>query len=455
MPFAFILPLPHFRIRSFIDQVELIPDNFSAGVDTTISCGQPATLVGGDYCMVSDLTILYTWTDEADNPLLVYRVRKNLDGSTDIFSGASGTDTLSAIPAVEVIPLLSTTYTLHREIAPGSASGLELCLTAGDLTITVEAIEPEDPDFTYDNSACNLEVSFNAISEHEVHYWDFDGLGSSTLADPVFTFPGTGVYTVSHIAGDSCVTAETEQEVLVLLPPDAGFDYDLTQCTGPFVVEAEVDADLAGNTYVWLFDGNSPQNTATATHTFYTPGEHKIKLTVTNACGTDAEEITIFIEDCTGTEACVCDSTNTIGEEGVTTKVSEAIEDSLLLPLIQANTTPQQVCIAGKLQLDQPYNFFNSTLRMLPGASIEVTDGITFGIVNSFLHGCDEMWRGIEVEAGGAIKTVVNTTIADAQYGVYFESGGGGTIDETRFLRNFVGIYQAQTPVLINTHLLR
>jgi len=262
----------------------------------------------------------------------------------------------------------------------------------------------------------------------------------------------TGVYTVSHIAGDSCVTAETEQEVLVLLPPDAGFDYDLTQCTGPFVVEAEVDADLAGNTYVWLFDGNSPQTTATATHTFYTPGEHKIKLTVTNACGTDAEEITFNIEDCTGTEACVCDSTNTIGEEGVTTKVSEAIEDSLLLPLIQANTTPQQVCIAGKLQLDQPYNFVNSTQRMLPGASIEVTDGITFGIVNSFLHGCDEMWRGIEVEDGGRLNMTQNTNLADAQYGVYLYPGASGSIARSRFFRNYISLYYAPGALSLDCH---
>ncbi|MFM9946946.1 MAG: PKD domain-containing protein [Saprospiraceae bacterium] len=443
-----------FRIRSFIDQVELIPDNFSAGADTTVSCGQPVTLEGDDYCMVSDLTILYTWTDEEDNTLLVYRVRKNLDGSTDIFSGASGTDTLSALPAVEVIPLLTTTYTLHREIAPGSASGLELCLPEDELVVTVTSIEPEDPAFTYDNSECNLEVSFNAVSEHEVHFWyfDTDTVVQSTQANPTFTFSAPGVYTVRHIAGDSCVAAETEQDVLVLLPPDAGFDYDLTQCTGPFIVEVTAENTLPGNTYAWLFDGNGSQSTATATHTFYTPGEHHIKLTVANACGEDAEEIIINIVDCTGTEACACDSTNTIGEEGVTTKVSEAIEDDLLLALSPASTTPQQVCIAGKLQLDQHYNFFNSTLRMLPGASIEVTTGFALGIVNSFLHGCDQMWRGIEVETGGSIKTVANTTIADAQYGVYFQSGGGGTIDENRFLRNFVGIYQAQTPVMVSTH---
>lgn len=441
------------RYYIWVDEVEVVPDNFA--LEEFVypeACGNSVVL-GEVFCMLSGVTMHYTWQElvgESYEEIASYEVT---DGAITNISG----NISSSTHELTVAPLVTTTYLLIRENISSDtlAGGLAFCgADSAMVTVVVPEPEPENTAFTYDNSECNLEVSFNAVSEHEVHFWyfDTDTVVQSTQANPTFTFSAPGVYTVRHIAGDSCVAAETEQEVLVLLPPGAGFDYDLTQCTGPFIVEVIAEDTLPGNTYAWLFDGNGSQSTATATHTFYTPGEHKIKLTVANDCGQDAVEITIFIVDCTGTEACACDSTNTIGAEGLTTKVSEAIEDELLLALSPASTTPQEVCIAGKLQLDQHYNFFNSTLRMLPGASIEVTTGFALGIVNSFLHGCDQMWRGIEVETGGSIKTVANTTIADAQYGVYFQSGGGGTIDENRFLRNFVGIYQAQTNVVITTH---
>jgi hypothetical protein len=59
-----------------------------------------------------------------------------------------------------------------------------------------------------------------------------------------------------------------------------------------------------------------------------------------------------------------------------------------------------------------------SPLQMLPGATITVETGAALHIKNTLTSACDEMWQGIKVESGGAVKVFGQGVIEHAVCGI-------------------------------------
>ncbi len=196
--------------------------------------------------------------------------------------------------------------------------------------------------------------------------------------------------------------------------------------------------------HLWTF-GDPPLATSTEPNpsfNFGQPGTYEVTHQISNSCGSESLAETVVI---TG-----CSPSNTIG----------TTDQSILLTTVISNgdlpddmADGEYVCIAGTLIINEHYNFINSTLLMLPGARIEIEDGVALSIVASQLFGCDEMWRGIEVKKGGILKIVDNSLISDAQYAIYVHPAENDnepmaklTIDGNAFVNNFVGFFVPQTP---------
>lgn len=135
---------------------------------------------------------------------------------------------------------------------------------------------------------------------------------------------------------------------------------------------------------------------------------------------------------------------------------------SILATAIPANTfslsgvpTLMKPCIAirGNLLIDNNYDLLilGGEIRMQPGSKIIVAPGSTLrlGLINQGtgtergIHGCEQMWRSIEVQPGGNLYAAYNV-IQDAEYafdlrGTYAAPATFGSYDND-YDRNHVGI---------------
>lgn len=122
-------------------------------------------------------------------------------------------------------------------------------------------------------------------------WWDF-GTGNpadtSILANPSFTYPGNGNYTVTLIAqkGTVCETSTTMPITLSDLIPD--FNLPASACVGSTVSFVNQSSTSAGTTitgYSWNFGDSNTSTLQDPTHTYSTGGTMPVQLVVTNDVG--------------------------------------------------------------------------------------------------------------------------------------------------------------------------
>ncbi|HFA50873.1 MAG TPA: T9SS type A sorting domain-containing protein, partial [Bacteroidetes bacterium] len=144
---------------------------------------------------------------------------------------------------------------------------------------------------------------------------------------------------------------------------------------------------------------------------------------------------------------CLCDDPNAIvvGATGGGTNLSDAITAGLLEDMPNAITTPQNVCILGRLNIDIPtYNFTTSFLNMGPGAIIRIPFGKSLTIGNSTIYGCTDMWDGISIEPGGSLD-ITSSTVMDADAAIAASFATKLIAQNNTFENNRIGI-QATSP---------
>jgi len=73
-------------------------------------------------------------------------------------------------------------------------------------------------DFSFTNACVFQSVLFTDLSQGNVTNWEwnFNGMGTSDLQDPEFTFSGTGVFFVQLIVSNSCDIDTIEKEITIL-----------------------------------------------------------------------------------------------------------------------------------------------------------------------------------------------------------------------------------------------
>lgn len=93
-------------------------------------------------------------------------------------------------------------------------------------------------------------------------------------------------------------------------------------------------------------------------------------------------------------------------------------------------------------------NFSNHQVYIAPGVKIIVRPGATLNISGSWLHACNCMWYGIEVQGNGTVNISKASIIEDAIYAISTDQGLNSTptikVNRALFNKNNVSIYVRQ-----------
>lgn len=79
-------------------------------------------------------------------------------------------------------------------------------------------------------------------------------------------------------------------------------------------------------------------------------------------------------------------------------------------------------------------------LMMASGSSMVIDSDVKFTVINGSFQGCDEMWKGVNLENGASV-VLENTLIADAQFGLKYNGSSHSFITNSEFRNNNFSIY--------------
>lgn len=166
--------------------------------------------------------------------------------------------------------------------------------------------------------------------------------------------------------------------------------------------------------------------------------------------------------DVVATSTFTIGSPTVIGGPGLTTLLSDAIDNGDLLDQTQAAMEGQTIVIEGTLVVDENYGFgldpggVKNEIILRPGARIEVgtaAQGFGLGTFHADIHGCGDQWDRILVRSG-SLYSGFRTSISDAT--VALEMLDNSTVDIGRiyFNNNDIGIASfGATPKSIDLNL--
>ena len=242
------------RMDFLMDNVEIVEDPFTAGPDELKPCpGQPVVLGGPDFefPMLSDVRVRYVWTEVGSGSVLLdYWTERERNGNYTIYDNLV-TSAVTTIPQVTVNPLVNTTYRLTRtfELDPNNTFGGLPANTFSGLQLTDDRVVTVTPGPT---ATANFTATVNCFAgvftsdpaetgSSFGHSWDFDSDGNldAFVANPTFTFPAPGNYTVTHYVTTSCGSVYSTNQVVTVVGGTGG---------GPLTFPMEIEGTLASTT---------------------------------------------------------------------------------------------------------------------------------------------------------------------------------------------------------------
>ncbi len=172
----------------------------------------------------------------------------------------------------------------------------------GTNAITQENIvvifEPISAQVTYDLDVTT--ATFTANTTGVTNFtWTFPDGSTSMEAEPSYTFPGNGVYTVTYNYSGPCGTGTSTVEVEIAGElPVVNITLDQDKGCAPFVVTFTDQSSNTPESWNWSFPGGDPEMAtgSTATVTYENAGTYSISLEVTNAYGTSTMDMTDVVE---------------------------------------------------------------------------------------------------------------------------------------------------------------
>ncbi|MCB0617929.1 MAG: PKD domain-containing protein, partial [Saprospiraceae bacterium] len=215
-----------------LSDVELMPDDFSAGDDVVSPmCGDPVIL-GGRFCMLTGLEVTYTWLENGQ-PIAQYSVLN--DQATVLFGNIDPQD-----HTLTIFPASTTSFVLTREITDFGLydPDIEFCTIDDKVNVEVSVATPT-PGFTYQIEDCQTIVAFQATPDSDpgaVYSWDFGDGSTSSLSSPTHQYLDFGPFTVTLIVENSCGMASYSEEIL------------LSPCLQDCTCEGQFFGDFIGNT---------------------------------------------------------------------------------------------------------------------------------------------------------------------------------------------------------------
>ncbi|MFN7326754.1 MAG: PKD domain-containing protein [Chitinophagales bacterium] len=136
-------------------------------------------------------------------------------------------------------------------------------------------------------------IQFQNNSTNSISYsWEFGDGSNSSLQAPSHTYAQDGSYLVRLIAQNACGADTSQQQVVIVTPPNADFAVSATSGCSPFTVVYTNTSSSNASGLSWSFPGGSPSSsTAVAPVVVYSsPGVYPATLQVSNAAGTDTEQ---------------------------------------------------------------------------------------------------------------------------------------------------------------------
>jgi len=129
--------------------------------------------------------------------------------------------------------------------------------------------------------------------------WNFGDGGSSSEANPTYTFRLTGVYTVTlNVAGPGG-TSNVSRQINVQSPttPIAVFTQDKTSGPSPLTINFTDQSTGTITTYNWVFGDGTTSTEQNPSHQFTAVGTYNVILTVSGPGGTSSVTRKITVED--------------------------------------------------------------------------------------------------------------------------------------------------------------
>ncbi|MCC7244239.1 MAG: PKD domain-containing protein, partial [Saprospiraceae bacterium] len=131
------------------------------------------------------------------------------------------------------------------------------------------------------------------------YLWTFgDGLGTSTEANPTFTFGATGLYNVTLQATNFCGTTETSAQIEIQgSAPIPAWTATPVEGCAPMVVQFSDQSAGNPTSWSWQFSGGVPPTSTDQfpVVTYNDPGVYDLSLTVTNLFGSTTMQFPLAI----------------------------------------------------------------------------------------------------------------------------------------------------------------
>ncbi|MFC0264599.1 DUF7507 domain-containing protein, partial [Fontibacter flavus] len=145
--------------------------------------------------------------------------------------------------------------------------------------------------FDFETNCDDFEVNFENLTTggNNAAYsytWDFAGLGSSTLANPSFTFPGAGNYNVTLTSGDGATSKSITKTVQLFPLLDASYTKTDSDCINDNSgsITLTVEGGKGPYTYLWSTTNGSGLVAGQKDQTGLSSGTYDVTITDDRGC---------------------------------------------------------------------------------------------------------------------------------------------------------------------------
>lgn len=167
----------------------------------------------------------------------------------------------------------------------------------GSATTSKQVVINPTPTANFTYAYTGLTYTFTSSSTNATSYsWDFgDGVGASFEQNPVYTYPQSGIYTITLTVENDCGTST--KSVLINTVPTAEFSANPTSGCATLTVSFTNESSSNANTFVWQFPGGQPatSNLANPIVQYNTSGTYTVTLTAVNNSGSNINTKTNYI----------------------------------------------------------------------------------------------------------------------------------------------------------------
>lgn len=467
-----------------IKDVQLIEDNFTAGLDLTPTC--PDVTIGVPVCEIINQS--YTWTDISVSTIV-------------------GTSNPQSVTITS-----NTTFELERFFPPNPSTlvyeASPVCVNTDQMTVDVSNILQVST-ISVTNESCagandgSIDITVSNGATPYLFDWDIDGTGDNDDTEDLSGLP-PGTYNVLVIGADGCVVAASATvnaaallSATVITTPatcsgssDGTISITATGGTPPYQYSIDggitffgtnVFAGLSAGTYtvvvedingckitvfatvadgpnltlneviidescVMAYDGSIDLmvsgGTTPYTYSWTGPGGFTASTEDISGLTTGAYDVTVIdANGCTGMLSIVI---NQVGGPDC----CEPVGATIYVPTageISSTYAPgfgpaDIVALNGDLLLDSDFDIDGSELYIAPGVTITVPSPWILTITNAaYLHGCPDMWEGIVID-GGTLIVDNGSIIEDGINAVRSLNGSTFTIDNATFNKNRISV---------------